>query len=104
MHDIAITQSQGTIHEQSGEHLSSSDVAIVRARRMLDEAASAVAEGQDPAGVVRSAADNDFRDMVVVTGEIAKDESKEAYCQRQMDNRALFLPQTTPSTQSPDLP
>ncbi len=37
VHDIAITQSQGTIHEQSGEHLSSSDIAIVRARRMLDE-------------------------------------------------------------------
>ncbi len=92
VHDIAITQSQGTIHEQSGEHLSSSDIAIVRARRMLDEAANAVAAGQDPAGVVRSVADNDFSDMVVVTGEIEKGDSKEAYCLRHVENPDLFVP------------
>jgi len=93
VHDIAITQSQGTIHEQSGEHLSSSDIAIVRARRMLDEAANVVAAGQDPAGVVRSEADNDFKDMVVITGEIDKGESKESYCSRYVENPDLFVPQ-----------
>ncbi|CAE6791786.1 5,5'-dehydrodivanillate O-demethylase oxygenase subunit [Paraburkholderia domus] len=95
VHDIAITQSQGTIHEQSGEHLSSSDIAIVRARRMLDEAAQVVAEGGDPRGVVRDLADNDFRDMVVITGEIGTGESKEAYCAGYSESAELFTLQPT---------
>jgi hypothetical protein len=90
VHDIAITQSQGTIHEQSGEHLSSSDIAIVRARRMLDEAAQAIVEGKDPCGVVRQQEDNDFRDMVVITGEIRVGESKEAYCASYTETADLF--------------
>jgi len=94
VHDIAITQSQGTIHEQTGEHLSSSDIAIVRARRMLDEAANAVAAGEDPRGVVRSATDNDFKDLVVITGEIGSADSKESYCTRYAGDPSLFALET----------
>ncbi|WP_077036384.1 Rieske 2Fe-2S domain-containing protein [Pelomonas sp. KK5] len=90
VHDIAITQSQGTIHGQEGEHLSSSDIAIVRARRMLDEAANSVAEGIDPPGVVRTPADNDFRDLVVITGEIGAGDTKEEYCSRFAQDSSLF--------------
>lgn len=93
VHDIAITQSQGTIHEQTNEHLSSSDIAIVRARRMLDEAAQAVAQGSDPRGVVRSEKDNNFRDMVVATGEIRCSESKEVWCAAYAASDDLFRPQ-----------
>ena len=93
VHDIAITQSQGTIHQQVDEHLSSSDIAIVRARRMLDEAAQSVVEGADPRGVVRAETDNDFRDMVVITGEIGSGESKEQYCARFTESPELFQPQ-----------
>ena len=81
VHDIAITQSQGTIHDQSGEHLSSSDIAIVRARRIFDEAASAVTAGEEPRGVVRKAEENDFTDMVVITGEISAADSKRGLLQ-----------------------
>ncbi|EUC12662.1 Rieske 2Fe-2S domain-containing protein [Paraburkholderia hospita] len=98
VHDIAITQSQGTIHHQANEHLSSSDIAIVRARRMLDEAAQVIAEGGDPRGVVRSEADNDFRDMVVVTGEITNGDTKEEYCARYTESPDLFRPQGSSST------
>ena len=90
VHDIAITQSQGTVHDQSQEHLSSSDIAIVRARRMLDEAAQALAEGGDPRGVVRRQEENEFRDMVVITGEISAGESKEAYCANYAESSDLF--------------
>jgi len=58
-----------------------------------DEAANVVAAGQDPSGVVRSEADNDFKDMVVITGEIDKGESKESYCSRYVENPDLFVPQ-----------
>jgi phthalate 4,5-dioxygenase oxygenase subunit len=94
VHDVVITQSQGQIHDQSDEHLSSSDIAIVRARRALGEAAQAVANGQDPRGVVRAAAENDFRDMVVLTGVLAAGESKEA-CVAALERKGdLYTPQT----------
>ncbi|SAK79301.1 Rieske (2Fe-2S) domain-containing protein [Caballeronia temeraria] len=90
VHDIAITQSQGTIHDQTGEHLSSSDIAIMRARRMLDEGAKDVAEGRDPRGVVRAESENQFTDLVVVTGEIESTESKEMFCARYASDPTLF--------------
>ena len=90
VHDIVITQSQGRIHDQGDEHLSSSDVAIVRARRMLDEAAQAVSAGADPHGVVRNAADNDFRDLVVVTETLDQGTSKEAFVAALAEDPTLF--------------
>ena len=93
VHDIAITQAQGVIHQQADEHLSSSDVAIVRARRMLDEAVEEVMAGRDPRGVVRTREQNDFRDMVVITGEIGDGTSKEAYCARYTVDPTLFAVQ-----------
>jgi hypothetical protein len=79
VHDVVITQSQGQIHEQCDEHLSASDIGIVRARRILDDAAQAVAEGRDPRGVVRTSEENDFRDLVAITGTLSADMTKEDY-------------------------
>jgi phthalate 4,5-dioxygenase oxygenase subunit len=79
VHDVVITQSQGQVHDQSDEHLSSSDVAIMWARRALDEAAKAVANGEDPRGVVRRPEENEFRDLVVYTGVLKPGMTKEAY-------------------------
>ncbi|MES2510551.1 MAG: Rieske 2Fe-2S domain-containing protein [Pseudomonadota bacterium] len=93
VHDVAITQSQGVIHQQIGEHLSSSDIAIVRARRMLDEAVDEVAAGRDPRGVVRLEADNDFRDMVVVTATLPAGVAKQVLCATYSQDASLFAPQ-----------
>ena len=90
VHDIVITQSQGAIHQQADEHLSSSDIAIVRARRMLDEAAQAVAADQDPRGVIRDPEQNSFHDMVVITAEVAQEESETAFCERQTQRTDLY--------------
>jgi phthalate 4,5-dioxygenase oxygenase subunit len=79
VHDVVITQSQGQIHEQSDEHLSASDIGIVRARRILDEAAQAVSESRDPRGVVRTSEENDFRDLVAISGTLSADMTKEDY-------------------------
>jgi hypothetical protein len=96
VHDIVITQAQGVVHQQANEHLSSSDIAIVRARRMLDEAVDEVMAGRDPRGVVRSAQQNDFRDMVVVTGEIEGGKRKEDYCKGFIDEGTLFALRESP--------
>ncbi len=92
VHDIVITQSQGVIHDQAGEHLSSSDIAIMRARRALDEAAQAVARGEDPQGIVRTPDENDFRDMIVMTGELAAGETRQAYVAEIRARGDLYAP------------
>lgn len=96
VHDIVITQAQGVVHRQADEHLSSSDIAIMRARRMLDEAVDEVMAGRDPRGVVRTMEQNDFRDMVVVTGEIDSAQAKEEYCRRFVADGTLFALQESP--------
>jgi phthalate 4,5-dioxygenase oxygenase subunit len=80
VHDVFITQSQGVVHDQSSEFLGSSDVAIIKARRQLAEAARAVEEGRDPVGIVKAEADNDFRDMIVVTEVVPQGTDLDAYC------------------------
>jgi hypothetical protein len=80
VHDVFITQSQGVIHDQSSEFLGSSDVAIIKARRQLAEAARAVEEGQDPVGIVKGKADNDFRDMIVITEVVPQGTDLDVYC------------------------
>jgi phthalate 4,5-dioxygenase oxygenase subunit len=90
VHDVVITQSQGRVHNQGDEHLSSSDIAIVKARRMLDDAVRIVAAGGDPPGVVRRAQDNDFRDLVVITDMLAQGASKEDYIARLATDDGLF--------------
>ena len=80
VHDIFITESQGPILPHADEHLASSDVAILRARKLLAEAAQAVAAGESPRGVVRAPAENAFNDIVVVTKRLSADLDVQAYC------------------------
>jgi phthalate 4,5-dioxygenase oxygenase subunit len=80
VHDVFITQSQGAIHDQSSEFLGTSDVAIIKARRQLADAVRSIEEGHDPAGVVRTEADNDFRDIIVTTEVVPQDTDLDAYC------------------------
>src|ERR1700704_5524793 len=49
--DAAIQESMGTIQDRAREHLVSSDNGIVKTRRLLMDAASAVARGDAPPGV-----------------------------------------------------
>jgi phthalate 4,5-dioxygenase oxygenase subunit len=69
-HDLFVTESQGPILDRAAEHLVTSDVGIARMRRRLLEALDDVAAGRDPCGVVRNAAENDFRDLLVMTESI----------------------------------
>src|SRR5262249_16958489 len=51
MQDAAIQESMGPIQDRTREHLTSTDRAIILARRRLVQAARAVAEGKAPDGV-----------------------------------------------------
>ncbi len=90
VHDIVITNSQGAIHNHEEEHLSSSDIAIVRARRLLHEAAQAVANGQDPRGVVRDTTEQTFNDLIVITDEVSAGFNRAEYVERLSRDEDLY--------------
>ncbi len=56
--------------DRNAENLVTSDLAIVRSRRVMIEAVEAVRAGRDPLGVERDAARNDYRDLLVLTETI----------------------------------
>lgn len=79
-HDLFVTESQGAIHEQADEHLATSDVAIVRERRLLAEAIRTMEAGLDPRGVVRDPAENAFDDIVVITQQLPAGTDTFSFC------------------------
>ena len=46
--DMAVTESMGTVYDRSHEHLGTTDGAIIRMRRVLIDAARALANGTEP--------------------------------------------------------
>jgi hypothetical protein len=56
-------------------------MAILRARKMLAEAAKAVAAGESPRGVVRDPGANNFNDIVVITKRLSEGVDSRAYCE-----------------------
>jgi hypothetical protein len=99
---VFITQSQGVIHDQSREFLGTSDVAIIKARRRLAEGARAVEEGRDPVGIVKTEADNDFRDLIVTTEVLPQSTDLDAYCEAIQRDGTLYRlePPSTRATSS----
>ena len=78
--DVMIIEGQGAIHDQTKEHLVTSDVAIVRARRMLLEAMEIVAGGGDPLGVVREEGNDALRHTVAGTKTVDLATGNEQFC------------------------
>jgi phthalate 4,5-dioxygenase oxygenase subunit len=79
-HDLFVTESQGPILDRTKEHLVSSDIAIVRTRRLMLAAIRDIAAGKEPIGVIRNVADNDFRDLLVLTETLDAGVDNEAFC------------------------
>jgi hypothetical protein len=65
--DAWAVETQGPIHDRSREHLGTSDVCIISARRLLLDAIRAVEHGNDPPHVIRKAEQNDMSDIQVVS-------------------------------------
>ncbi len=73
-HDAYATESAGPIHDRGREHLATTDICIVAARRQLLASIRDVAAGKDPLHVIRNPEDNDLSDIVVVS-EVVPDSS-----------------------------
>jgi phenylpropionate dioxygenase-like ring-hydroxylating dioxygenase large terminal subunit len=71
--DAFAAESPGPIHDRSREHLGTTDVCIVAARRQLLAAIASVEAGRDPIHVVRDPAQNDMSHIVVVSEVVPPD-------------------------------
>ena len=89
VHDLVIIEGQGKIHDHSKEHLVTSDVAIVRARRLLLEGLAAVEAGQEPRGVVRNGTGEGLRHAVAGTDTVDVAVSNEDFC-RSLERAELY--------------
>jgi phthalate 4,5-dioxygenase len=69
-HDAWATESPGPVHDRTREHLGTSDVCIIAARRILIDAIHGVQKGETPPHVIRDAADNDMTDIRVISAII----------------------------------
>jgi phthalate 4,5-dioxygenase len=87
VHDLFVTESQGTIHDHRNEHLATSDIAIVRARRLLLAAMNDVAVGKDPPGIIRDPRDNDFSDLLALTEQLDAGVDNEHFCEQMVGER-----------------
>jgi len=78
-HDAFATTSQGAIQDRTEEHLVLSDRAIVAARKLMQKAIKDIEEGRDPPHVVRSASNNRFPNLLIVSDMIAEDSDYKQY-------------------------
>jgi phenylpropionate dioxygenase-like ring-hydroxylating dioxygenase large terminal subunit len=79
-HDLFAVQSPGAIHDRAREHLVSSDIAIVAARRMMLDAMKGLDKGVEPPLVIRSANENVFNDIIVAGTLLDENQDERAYC------------------------
>ncbi|MFM9972377.1 MAG: hypothetical protein ACKVQK_28685, partial [Burkholderiales bacterium] len=77
------------IMDRDAETLVTSDLAIVRSRRLLIEAVEAVSAGRDPLGVDRDVTKNDYRDLLVLTETIDASVDVDEYLQM-MEARDIY--------------
>jgi phthalate 4,5-dioxygenase oxygenase subunit len=71
--DAFAVETPGPIHDRSREHLGTTDICIVAARRQLLTAIAAVQAGRDPLHVIRDPAQDDMSHIVVVSEVISPD-------------------------------
>ena len=51
LEDIAVEESMGPIYDRTKEHLGTSDVAVIRMRRLMIDAARGLENGEPPIGL-----------------------------------------------------
>jgi hypothetical protein len=73
VHDAFAAETPGPVHDRSREHLGTTDICIVAARRQLLAAIAAVQGGRDPIHVIRDPAQDDMSHIVVVSEVVPPD-------------------------------
>ncbi len=92
VHDAYATESMGPIVDRTKEHLGSTDICIVAARRALLNAIAAVEQGNDPIHVIRRPEDNDCSNIVVVSEVIANEVDHKEFWKQRVHKQKMAVP------------
>jgi phthalate 4,5-dioxygenase oxygenase subunit len=79
-HDLYAVETAGTIHDRTREHLATTDVAIVATRRMILNAIRDLEAGKEPPLVIRSANENVFNDIVILSALLDNGVDSKEHC------------------------
>lgn len=66
-HDVFASASQGASQDRTHEHIVSSDIAIVAARKIMAKAIRDIQEGREPPHVLRAPEENDLSHLLVIS-------------------------------------
>ena len=86
--DCFAIQTQGAIQDRTKEHLGSTDVVIIEARKALLKAIKDIESGGEAPGLVRDRTDNPFVDFVCEAAFVEDHEDGPSYCRRILGERA----------------
>jgi len=85
VHDGYATESQGPIQDRTQEHLTSTDKAVVAARKLLLNAVKDVQEGREAPHVIRDPEMNHFSNIVVISKVVSSSVSAKDYVRQRQD-------------------
>ena len=81
--DVCVTEGAGEIQDRTKEHLvSSSDAAIVVARKLMLKGIQDVREGRDPQHIIRDPAKNNLTHLFAYAGVVPNETDWKDYCQQ----------------------
>ncbi len=81
-HDQFAIESPGPILDRTREYLTSTDVAIVAARRMLLDSMKGLQDGKDPPFCLSNPEDNRFNDILVISAELKQGDDPRQFCRK----------------------
>ena len=82
-HDAYATGSQGAVQDRTQEHIVSSDIAIVAARKLMQRAIGDIQEGREPPHVIRTPEQNNLSHLLVISDLVEGVSDWKAYTRQQ---------------------
>jgi len=82
-HDAFATGSQGAVQDRTQEHIVSSDIAIVAARKLMEKAIRDVQGGREPPHVIRTSEQNNLSHLLVISDVVSDVSDWKEYTRQQ---------------------
>jgi phthalate 4,5-dioxygenase len=81
-HDAFAIETQGAIQDRREEHLGSTDIVIIEARKAILNAIKEIEAGREAPGLLRDPRQNQFPDFICISDFVREGEDGPAYCKR----------------------
>jgi hypothetical protein len=82
IHDSCATESMGPVYDRSKEHLGTGDIAVIAVRKFLLQSVRALAAGEEPPHIIRTAEQNDLRHITCIVANIDATEDPKTHIEK----------------------